>query len=56
MAWSFAERKKEQERHRQGLPKIGPSRANDWRAAAAFVQSIEQQRVMHRQGVQLELL
>jgi hypothetical protein len=55
MAWSFAERKKEQARHRQGLPKLGPSRANDWRAAAEFVQDIESQRVVRRHGVQLEL-
>lgn len=55
MAWSFAERQKERERHRQGLPKLGPSRANDWRAAAEFVQAIESQRIVRRHGVQMEL-
>lgn len=55
MAWSFAERQKEQERRRRGVPKQGPSRANDWRAAAAFVQRIEQQRVVIRHGVQMEM-
>lgn len=55
MAWSFAERQKEQQRRREGLPKLGPSRANDWRAAAAFVQAIESQTVVRRHGVQMEL-
>lgn len=55
MAWSFAARKEEQERRRRGLAKQGPSKANDWRAAAAFVQAIEQQTVVPRHGVQLEM-
>lgn len=55
MAWSFAERQKERERHRRGLPKQGPSRANDWRAAAEFVRAIETQTVVRRPGIQMEL-
>jgi hypothetical protein len=43
MAWSFAERAMEREAYRRGLPKWGPSGANDWKVAKKFVTQIEEQ-------------
>jgi hypothetical protein len=41
MAWSFAARKREQDDRRRGIPKTGPSKANDWREAKKFMEAIE---------------